>query len=278
MGNVGYIKKSEFPFRENIVLAEKVFDYFKHSAYKDLLNFERDLAELSDLTVIISESPGSIAELGSFAVLEKVQERLLVVMHRDDFDKESFIWRGPILYLKELAKNNGQEDPITIYDWNKKGKDDDSLTEMDFSDAEDLAEIIKKILSKLTKTKAFNRNQLGHVMLLMLDLLKIIQLATLEEITNILNLLEIDHDRRNVEKHLSLLISLNFAVKQPYGNNVYYISSNERPWLSLAFTKTARIRDLERWNSEFIEYYSQKQKQKFRALRSYMRSAGLIGD
>ena len=61
-----------------------MFEYFEHSDYQDLLRFERDLAELSSLTVLFSESPGSIAELGSFAVMNTIQERLLVVMHQED--------------------------------------------------------------------------------------------------------------------------------------------------------------------------------------------------
>ncbi|MDP2046074.1 MAG: retron St85 family effector protein, partial [Deltaproteobacteria bacterium] len=99
-----YINKSHYPFREKVLLVEKVFSYFKHSAYRDLLRFETDLAELSALTVIFSESPGSIAELGALAVLKPVREKLLVVIHEDDGDKESFIWRGPVLFLKGLAE------------------------------------------------------------------------------------------------------------------------------------------------------------------------------
>ena len=124
-----YITRSECLFRENVILAEQVFRYFEHSSYQDLLRFERDLAELSVLTVIFSESAGSIAELGSFAVLKTVQERLLVVMHEDDAYEKSFIWRGPVLYLKELAKVNGKPDPITVYNWRKKSRSDDILTE-----------------------------------------------------------------------------------------------------------------------------------------------------
>ena len=93
-----YINKNGCSFCKDIVLAEKIFEYFDHSEYQDLLHFERDLAELSSLTVIFSESPGSIAELGSFSVLNTIQERLLVVMHQDDTHQESFIWRGPVSF------------------------------------------------------------------------------------------------------------------------------------------------------------------------------------
>ena len=259
------------PFRDNVILAEQIFRYFEHSAYQDLINFERDLAELSSLTVLFSESPGSIAELGSFAVLKKVQDRLLVVMHENDALKESFIWRGPALYLKNIAKENGKDDPVSIYNWRKPDKDGDALVKTDFSDADALSESIVKILSVFPKTTAFDKNQAGHVMLLVLDLLKIIHLATIEEISNVLNLLGIQYKRQTVEQHLSLLFSLEYAVRKPYQNNIYYLSSQHKPWLSLAFREGTKIRDWDRWKSMFIDYYNQKQVQKYRALKSYMK-------
>lgn len=273
-----YINKSHYTFRKKVLLVEKVFSYFRHSAYQDLLRFERDLAELSALTVIFSESPGSIAELGALAVLKPVQERLLIVIHDDDADKESFIWRGPILFLKDLAKSNKKDDPVTIYNWQRKNGKADILKMQDFPDAEDLAEYITTILSKIPKTKSFDKGQLGHVMLLILDILKIVQLATLDEIVRCLNLLSIDHKRRTVEQQLSLLLSLNLAIKKSYRNNIYYLASPQEPWLSFGFLKTAKVRDVDRWHAQFIDHYSQSQKQKFRALQSVMKATGRIGE
>ena len=119
------------------------------------------MAELSSLTVLFSESPGSIAELGSFAVLNTIQERLLVVMHQEDAHRKSFIWRGPVLFLKNLAKSNGKEDPITIYNWQKKKDDNGYFNTGDFTDAVDLAETIEAIIGKQPKTVSFSKKQLG---------------------------------------------------------------------------------------------------------------------
>ena len=273
-----YVASNGIAFREKIILAEEVFRYFDHSAYQDLLRFERDLAELSALTVIFSESPGSIAELGSFAVLKTIRDRLLVVVHESDAHKESFIWRGPSLHLKELAKEKGKDDPITVYNWRRRSRDEDLLKEHDFSDAEDLAEIIQAILLKIPKTQSFSKDQLGHIMLLMLDLLKVLQLATLDEIVNCLGFLDINHERRTVEQHVSLLRSLGFASRKPYRNNIYYLSTDHQPWISWGFAKTAKVRDVGRWKAMFFEYYHRTQKQKSRALESHLRSTGQIGE
>jgi hypothetical protein len=262
-----FIKEGCSTIKKNIILAEEVFDYFEHTSYKDLLCFERDLAELSALTVIFLESPGSIAELGSFTVLEKVQDRLLVVIHEEDAHKKSFIWQGPILYLKSLAKTNSRIDPITIYNW-KKSKADEVIDAKDFSDAEDLVEIIESLLNSLPKSLSFNIKQLGHNLLLILDILKIVHLATLEEILWCLKHLKVDYESENIEKHVSLLISLGLAARKPYRNNTYYLSSVHNPWLSWGYTSKARIRDVDRWRTRFIDYYLRNNTQKTRALRS----------
>lgn len=266
-----YTRRKECIFREKVVLAEQVFRYFEHSAYTDLLRFETDLAELSALTVIFSESPGSIAELGSFAVLKPLKDRLLVVIHEDDAYQESFIWRGPIWHLQELAKRNGKDDPISVYNWPRGNGSEHS-----FSDAEDLAETVAAILSKSPKTRAFNKKHLGHIMLLMLDLLKVIQLATIDEIVICLNLLGIQHDRKKVEQHLSLLHSLGLSVRKPYRNNLYYLSAIHHPWLSWAFKKMAITSDIDRWKAMFLDHIK-KQDQKARALQSHLKSSGVIG-
>ena len=275
-----YIHKNSCSFSKNIVLAEKVFEYFDHSDYHDLLHFEMDLAELSSLTVLFSESPGSIAELGSFAVLNTIQKRLLVVMHQDDANQKSFIWRGPVLFLKNIAELNRNENPITIYNWQKDKDDTGHFINGDFSDAVDLAETIEAMISKQPKTVGFNKQQLGHIMLLIICFLKIIQLATLEEIIFILKGFEIKQELKAVKQHLSLLKSLGLIVLIPYRNYEFYAADpNRSDWLSWGYdTTAAKNRDADRWTTQFVEFYKDNQEEKTRALRSYLKSTGQIGD
>jgi len=265
-------------FREKVILAEDIFRYFEHSKYQDLINFEKDLAELSSLTVLFSESPGSIAELGSFSVLPKIQDRLLVVMHENDAHTESFIWRGPALYLKNIAEENRKENPVNIFNWRKLDNDDDILKISDFSDVEALSESIEKVLAAFPKTTAFNKSQTGHIMLLVLDLLNIMHLANIEEILDAVSLLGIQYKHQTVEQHISLLLSLGYIVRKPYQNNVYYLASQHKPWLSWAYKKGTMIRDRDRWRHLFIEHYSRNQMQKHRALKSYMKGKGTSGE
>ena len=272
-----YINKKNPSFCPNIIRAEQIFTYFEHSEYHDLLRFEKDLAELSALTVLFSESYGSIAELGSFSVLETIQDRLLVIMHQDDANQESFIWRGPVLFLKDLAKTNGKPDPIIIYNWRKKDGERNHIDPEDFSDAQDLTEAIELIMNVLPKTLRFNQHRPGHIMLLIISILEMVQIATLEEILLILKALGIKYDNKTAKQHLSLLKSLDLITLKPYRNYDFFLTSHIG-WISWAYRKTAKIRDTDRWKTQFIEYHNHNQDEKYRALRSHLRSTGKIGD
>lgn len=82
------------------ILIERLDEYDYAKKYHNLLDFERDISELASLIVIFLEGPGSIAELGSFAVIENISSKLLVLIHSTHYGNRSFIHRGPIEYLR----------------------------------------------------------------------------------------------------------------------------------------------------------------------------------
>jgi hypothetical protein len=262
-----YVQNSNCAFRDRIVLAEDVFDNFDNSIYTDLLDFESHLAHLCSLTIIFSESPGSIAELGSFAVLDIIKEKLMVVLHsEDEGEHKSFIWRGPITHLQQLAKGTGRGDPIVVYPW--KNDDSSALSETDSRNSDDLIETLTKTLTSLPKSEAWDQGRPEHVMLLILEILRVVHLGTVEDIFEILKCFGIQIDQRTIEKYLSLLVSLKYATKFRYGHPYYYFSESG-PWISWAYTTNAAIRDQDRWASLLIEHYKEQQIRKYRALKSY---------
>lgn len=71
----------------------------------DLQTLEARFAHDVDFTLLILESPGSIAELGTFTQLPNLRDRLVVLVPNNFFRAESYIARGP---LSLLAKRNPQ--------------------------------------------------------------------------------------------------------------------------------------------------------------------------
>lgn len=72
----------------------------------DLQTIEQRFVHLVDFTVLILESPGSIAELGSFSMIRNVRPRLFVMVPGQFFRSESYIARGPLSLIGAEHLNN----------------------------------------------------------------------------------------------------------------------------------------------------------------------------
>jgi len=72
----------------------------------DLQTIEVQFAHLVDFTVLILESPGSIAELGTFSMLKNLRPRLFVMVPARFFGSESYINRGPLSLIGSEHLNN----------------------------------------------------------------------------------------------------------------------------------------------------------------------------
>ncbi len=65
--------------------------HIKEAKYPDLLKFECDIAEVSKLVLLFSESFGSAAELGAFAMQNEIASKMLVVIRDTHYKETSFI-------------------------------------------------------------------------------------------------------------------------------------------------------------------------------------------
>lgn len=97
-----------------IVFAEAANQLYRDTSYGDLISFEEDIARVASLVLVISESPGSLAELGAFATNDTIRQSLRVISQSDYEESESFIRFGPIEKLM-----NDSEDYVAFYPWRK---------------------------------------------------------------------------------------------------------------------------------------------------------------
>lgn len=104
------IKNVEVVYGEEI---EKKFLYRKKE--KDLQTLEVIYAHDVDFTLLILESPGSIAELGTFTQIPDIRDRLVVLVSNNFYGSESYISRGP---LSLLAMHNPNS--VIYYDKHNK--------------------------------------------------------------------------------------------------------------------------------------------------------------
>jgi hypothetical protein len=94
-----YLRKQKKDFQ--IFYAERVWELISSNPGLGALKMEADLAALSDLVVIIVESPGTFAELGAFSHVEPLRKKLLPIVDLKYKGATSFINTGPIRWIDE---------------------------------------------------------------------------------------------------------------------------------------------------------------------------------
>src|SRR6185437_3030359 len=82
-----------------IFYAERVWELISSNPGFGALKMESDLASLSDLIIIIVESPGTFAELGAFSHVETLRKKLLPIVDTQYRNANSFIKTGPIRWI-----------------------------------------------------------------------------------------------------------------------------------------------------------------------------------
>ena len=92
-----YLKKRKPDLQ--IFYAERVWELISANPGVGALKMESDLAALSDLIVIIVESPGTFAELGAFSHVETLRRKLLAIVDRQYRGAHSFINTGPLQWI-----------------------------------------------------------------------------------------------------------------------------------------------------------------------------------
>ena len=76
--------------------AEEVFEAIESSTENDLLSIEDDLGKFSDCIILVCESESAFAELGAFALSQKLAKQLLIINDQRHAASHSFINLGPI--------------------------------------------------------------------------------------------------------------------------------------------------------------------------------------
>ncbi|MBR1432099.1 retron St85 family effector protein [Ruminococcus sp.] len=90
----------------NVLYPEDLFMELLNRKKYDLLELEDFLADNSDYIVIVSESPGSFAELGAFANNINTAAKSIVFLQTKYKSARSFINQGPVQHIKKINKSN----------------------------------------------------------------------------------------------------------------------------------------------------------------------------
>jgi hypothetical protein len=128
--------------------------------FKNLMDFEADLASICSLVVIVLESPGSIAELGAFSQLADLSRRIIAVKSSHFNNHDSFINLGILRYI-----SRDHESGVKSYPWNIE--DPATITP---TIVEDLAHDIKEELDKLQRSQVLRPTNNSHVIVIICEI------------------------------------------------------------------------------------------------------------
>lgn len=246
-----YIFTKHPALSNNLVIPEDFKDWLHDSIYPDLLSFESDLAQTSALVIIALESPGSIAELGSFSVNPALRNKLIIIISEFHHSQKSFITLGP---LRQIPEENIYSYP---YSHERLG------TTLNVY-LEDIVLNINNNLAKINKTEKFDVNNNGHISLLICELLLMFKALKLKEIQHYLELLSINKKLSVTKRLLFLLEKLELIVKKRLGNMDFFIPANSNQRVSFASIDKHKLFDRTSSIIGTSSYYASSAKEKMR--------------
>lgn len=259
-----------------VVLVEDIKTWSEHKLFADLLDFENHISHLAKLIVLIVESAGSIAELGSFTILPAIKLRLFVVISQNFNDAQSFISLGPIKKLRDDHKS------VYVYPWTTIPPESIPSTPNHLEISEiigDLAADIKSEIGKKSPSTKLETEDPGHISLLISEILAITTTLKIGELEIALSNIGITISNSELQRNLFILSSLELISIFNYGNETYYFASTENRYIALQLNGTAnqRLKDRSRVISEFTEHYEKNDARRWKAISSYRKKLSTSG-
>lgn len=127
-----------FSYRYEVFRPEDLFEeLLVGPGHQDLLSLENILADSVDAVLLVVESIGAIAELGSFASSDRLRKKLIVVVDKQYRKSKSFINYGPIRLMQDR----------------KEG----AVRYIDFANPEETFSSIRRLLEKMKKSTEKSR-------------------------------------------------------------------------------------------------------------------------
>jgi hypothetical protein len=243
------------PLKERILIqAEEItsgYSFFEH--YDNILDFETDLAQIVELIILFSESEGSLAELGAFAMIDEIAQRLFVIVRQKHWDELSFIKLGP---LRRIERKYSRESIYVVEDADI-GMQDDSAA---LVDKVALGALLKGPLTvRLKKPRdptTFDSARSGHVIKLIVGLVQEYGALEVAEIEYLLQLSDSTRTTAEIRSYLHCAESVGWLKKLSKGSNDFFVAKKTRLDAATIPSKpTAEIKNKTRRRLLIREYW-----------------------
>lgn len=196
---------------------EEITGWHSDGVFKDLMSFERDLASICSLVVIILESEGALVELGAFSQLTELSEKILAVCPSSHRTDPSFINLGILRFIS--AK---KESSVKSYPWETKNPA--AITSEVISD---VVSDITEDLARLSKSQVLKTSQSSHLIVAICELVKMFVALKEGEILDYLRALGFSLTKDELKGKLFLLKEFRLLKLQDYSDSQFYMRTKE---------------------------------------------------
>ncbi|MDD1139240.1 retron St85 family effector protein [Pseudomonas sp. TNT2022 ID233] len=233
---------------------EEIKSWQNDGVFKNLMDFESDLASICSLVVIILESAGAIAELGAFSQLQDLSRKLIVIVSDEFADAQSFINLG---ILRFIARDHDKG--VKRYPWVvSRPKDIEPHVVSDAIDD------IKVELAGLNKIQSFNVNSEVHLTVLIYELITIFVALKESELIEAIEKFGRVVRRDVIRRKIFLLEKFRLVEPIKYSDSTFFASKNDSfHKIRLALKGDGAIDPL-RVRAECMAYYNETKSERNR--------------
>lgn len=211
-------------FRHALSKSDSRYEFFRpeervswqnDGIFKNLMDYEADLAGICSLVVIVLESPGSIAELGAFSQLKDLSKKIIVINSSDFDESTSFINLGILRLISEKHPSS-----IKSYPWSIPRLNENPLIPMHV--VEDAIRDISEELDELPKSQTFKAEKNSHIIALIYEIINIFVALKEVEIHEYLEKLSVTLQKEELRSKLFLLEEFRIIRKIRYSDKIFY--------------------------------------------------------
>jgi hypothetical protein len=247
-----WVSDNDVSIAERIQLAEEINDWMMEGVYKEIFTLESNIAALASVIVIFVESPGAIAELGAFALLDGVADKLVVFLSEEHNKPNSFICLGPVGHLKE---KHGVQPYIYPWEIPKHGDLTEEQQKQLAGCIHEMRDDLKSELAKKRSDRSFDPGRPRDQMLVICDLVNRLLCLTLTEIVDLLRSAGINLQQGEVRKLVFVLTKLGYLVAKQRGNEHFLLCPNDGGYIRFGFDKTSGVSGREKLQFASAAHY-----------------------
>ena len=245
--------------------AEDVTAFSPNGHYEDLLTFEMDVAQISQLILLFCESVGSYAELGSFCIEREITQRLLVVVDDNKYQLDSFVRWGPLKYLEDIHTNAA----VCVLNTDEISQGRGALeTDIDKDAFHRILErsIRARVRAAAREHQSFDPTKSGHMIKLITGLIQDYGALLEEEVDVIMYCIGHPISSAAFRRYALCAEAFGWIKKDRRDLFTYYTATSQREAIRFKFTHEPI--DRSRWRTDIIQHWKTADPARFESIQA----------